>query len=283
MKLANIQVNGKATLAIQKDGYLIDTQKLGGPIFDSIKSYILASDDEKAQLKSLVEAVKPEEQGPFNYLPAVTSPEKIICVGLNYKTHILEMKRELPAYPVIFAKYPNVLAAHNETIPLPAVSDQMDYEAELAFVIGKRAKNVTREQAMDYVAGFTIANDLSVRDYQRRTIQFLQGKSFDKCGPMGPVMVTRDEFGSYENERMTLKLNGKTMQDTPLSDMVFPVEVLIEQISEIMTLEPGDVILSGTPGGVGAGFNPPIYLKDGDEVEIEVSNLGVLKNKFKKA
>jgi 2-keto-4-pentenoate hydratase/2-oxohepta-3-ene-1,7-dioic acid hydratase in catechol pathway/uncharacterized damage-inducible protein DinB len=292
MKLANIKIEGKATLAVLKDDILIDTHLLQGPIFQNTLEWIAADTATKAAFQNEVNSANAAQllaenkaykmiDDRIEFLPAVFEPKKIICVGHNFRSHILEMKREIPKHPMIFAKYHNVLAGHKEVIPIPEVSVEFDYEAELTLIIGKQAKNVAKENAIDYVAGYTIGNDISVRDYQRRTIQFLQGKSFDKSGPIGPVMVTRDEMSDVDKEYMILRLNGQIMQETPLADMVFSVSDLVAQISECMTLEPGDVILTGTPGGVGAARTPPVWIQHGDTVEVEITNIGVLRNTFK--
>jgi 2-keto-4-pentenoate hydratase/2-oxohepta-3-ene-1,7-dioic acid hydratase in catechol pathway/uncharacterized damage-inducible protein DinB len=292
MKIANIKIEGKATLAVLRDDILIDTHTLHGPILQNTLEWIAADTATKAAFQSAVNSANAAQllaenkaykmiDDRIEFLPAVFEPKKIICVGHNFRSHILEMKREIPKHPMIFAKYHNVLAGHKEVIPIPEVSVEFDYEAELTLIIGKQAKNVAKENALEYVAGYTVGNDLSVRDYQRRTLQFLQGKSFDKSGPIGPVMVTRDEMSDVDKEHMILRLNGQIMQETPLADMVFSVSDLVAQISECMTLEPGDVILTGTPGGVGAARTPPVWIQHGDTVEVEITNIGVLRNTFK--
>lgn len=214
----------------------------------------------------------------ITYLPPVPRPQKIICVGLNYKGHIEEMGRDLPPYPVIFAKYANVLVGHRGEIPMPTISSQLDFEAELGVVIGKRAKNISRDEALSVVGGYTCFNDVSVRDYQRRTIQFLQGKTFDGTGPCGPVIVTADDIPDPNALDISLRLNGETMQHSNTRDMVFDVPTLIETLSQIMTLEPGDIIATGTPAGVGAGRDPKVFMKPGDVVEVEIEGIGVLRN-----
>ena len=291
MKLANIKIEGKNAFAVVKGDIVIDVQTLGLNTQNTLE-WINADAATKASFKAAVDSANAEQlladgkafkmiDDRIEFLPAVHEPKKIICVGHNFRTHILEMKREIPKYAMIFAKYHNVLAAHKEVIPIPEVSKEFDYEAELTVVVGKQAKAVSLENALNYVAGYTIGNDLSVRDYQRRTIQFLQGKSFDKSGPIGPVMVTTDELKDVDKEQMTLRLNGQIMQQTPLADMVFDVSTLVSQISEYMTLEPGDVIMTGTPGGVGAARTPPVWIQHGDTVEVEITNIGVLRNTFK--
>ncbi|MFZ4452684.1 fumarylacetoacetate hydrolase family protein [Salibacterium aidingense] len=212
----------------------------------------------------------------------VTNPSKIICVGHNYREHILEMGREIPTHPVVFAKFANAVIGPEDDIPYPEITEKLDYEAELAFVVGKKAKNVKEKDALDYVAGYTIVNDISARDLQKRTLQWLQGKSLDGSAPMGPWMVTKDEVKDPDNLDISLRVNGEERQRSNTESLVFNVSGLIAFLSEIMTLEPGDVICTGTPGGVGAARDPQVFLQDGDVVDIEVSDVGVLKNKVKK-
>lgn len=218
----------------------------------------------------------PVEQ--VGYLPPILRPGKIICLGLNYKAHIQEMGRELPRYPVIFAKFANTLVGHGQPIMLPKVSTMVDYEAELAVVMGRRVKDVAPDKALEYVAGYTNFNDVSVRDFQQRTIQFLQGKTFDTTGPIGPAIVTLDELDNPLSLGIQLRLNGAIMQDSNTADHVFDVPFTISYLSQIMTLEPGDIIATGTPGGVGSAREPKVFLQPGDRVEVEVEGLGVLAN-----
>lgn len=212
------------------------------------------------------------------YHAPIPNPQKIICVGANYTAHIIEMGRELPKYPMLFAKYNNVLTGHRQNVPMPKVSPQVDYEAELALVIGKRAKDVKAADAFAYIAGYMPFNDITVRDYQNRTSQWLMGKTFDGCGPCGPAMVTADEVGNPEALAIKLRLNGEEMQNSNTGDLFFKIPVLIETLSEVMTLEPGDIISTGTPGGVGMARNPQVFMKPGDVVEVEIEGLGVLQN-----
>ncbi|WHY78570.1 fumarylacetoacetate hydrolase family protein [Neobacillus sp. WH10] len=211
----------------------------------------------------------------------VPSPGKIVCVGHNYREHILEMKRELPPYPLVFAKFANTVIGPQDDIPFYPISEQLDYEAEFAFVIGKRARNVTQEDALDYVAGYTIVNDVTYRDIQRRTLQWLQGKTVDGSAPMGPWLMTADELTDPSGLDIVLTVNGEKRQHSNTANLVFSVQYLVEFLSELMTLEPGDVILTGTPGGVGVAQNPQKFLKDGDLVRIEVDQVGVLENRVK--
>ncbi|MCQ6282315.1 fumarylacetoacetate hydrolase family protein [Bacillus sp. EB600] len=212
----------------------------------------------------------------------VPAPGKMICVGHNYREHILEMKREIPQYPVVFAKFANTVVGPQDDIPFFPISEQLDYEAEFAFVIGKRARNVSQEEALDYVAGYTIVNDVTYRDIQRRTIQWLQGKTVEGSAPMGPWLVTSDELTDPSGLEVILAVNGEVRQHTNTANLVFSVQYLVEFLSNLMTLEPGDIILTGTPGGVGFAMDPQTFLKDGDVVKIAIDKVGTLENQVKK-
>jgi acylpyruvate hydrolase len=189
------------------------------------------------------------------------------------------MKRELPPYPVVFAKFANTVIGPQDDIPFYPISEQLDYEAEFTFVIGKRARNVSQEDALDYVAGYTIVNDVTYRDIQRRTIEWLQGKTVDGSAPMGPWLVTSDELQDPSGLEVVLTVNGEERQRSNTANLVFSVQYLVEFLSGLMTLEPGDVILTGTPGGVGVARDPQVFLKDGDVVKIEIDKIGALENR----
>lgn len=204
-----------------------------------------------------------------------TRPSKIICVGLNYTKHALESNMPLPKEPIIFFKSTTALCGPHDNLIIPRNGDKTDWEVELAVVIGKKATYVEEKTAMDYVAGFCLHNDYSERAFQlERNGQWVKGKSCDTFAPMGPYMVTKDEVADYNNLHMWLKVNGKMMQNNNTDDMIFHVPTLVSYISQFMTLLPGDVISTGTPAGVGLGFNPPIYLKAGDVVELGIEGLG---------
>ncbi|NYE04405.1 acylpyruvate hydrolase [Bacillus niacini] len=212
----------------------------------------------------------------------VPNPGKMICVGHNYREHILEMGREIPKFPVLFAKFSDTVIGPEDDIPFFPISEQLDYEAEFAFVIGKKARNVSQEVALDYVAGYTIVNDVTYRDIQRRTIQWLQGKTVEGSAPMGPWLITSDELTDPSGLEVVLTVNGEERQHTNTANLVFSVQYLVGFLSNLVTLEPGDVILTGTPGGVGFAMNPQVFLKDGDIVKISIDKIGSLENKVKK-
>ncbi len=210
--------------------------------------------------------------------PLVVAPRKIICVGLNYASHIQEMGRELPSYPTIFAKFALSLIGARDPIALPAVSEKVDWEVELAVVIGRPVRHADEAGAREAIAGFTILNDISVRDWQNRTTQFLQGKTFESTTPLGPELVTLDEIEDPDALAVRCEVDGEVMQSANTSDLLFgPVE-LVRYLSTIITLEPGDVIATGTPGGVGAGRSPAVFLRPGQTVRTVIEGLGELVN-----
>jgi 2-keto-4-pentenoate hydratase/2-oxohepta-3-ene-1,7-dioic acid hydratase in catechol pathway len=213
--------------------------------------------------------------------PPVPRPGKIVCVGLNYRDHAAEARLPVPDSPVIFAKFPSAVVGPGAPILLPRGSDRVDYEAELAVVIGRRAKHVPRERALETVVGYMNANDVSARDFQKLDGQWVRAKSCDTFAPMGPWLVTRDEAGDPNALAIRLRLNGVTMQDSSTREFVFDVATLVAFLSETMTLEPGDVVLTGTPPGVGFARHPPVYLRPGDVVEVEIEGLGVLRNEVR--
>ena len=216
--------------------------------------------------------------GDVALLPPIPDPRKVICIGLNYATHLSEMGNQRPDYPTVFTRFTNTLAAHGAPLAKPSNSDRFDYEGELAVIIGRAARHVRREQAMEHVAGFSVFNDASVRDWQRHTSQFTPGKNFPSTGGFGPAMVTPDEIADLSSQRVQTRLNGELLQDQPISDMLWPVAELIEYISDFTELAAGDVIVTGTPGGVGDARTPPVYLQAGDEVEVSIGAIGTLRN-----
>jgi len=208
----------------------------------------------------------------------ILRPQKLIGIGLNYRDHAEETKMELPKEPLLFAMYSNAITDPNRPIVIPEMSRKIDYEAELAVVIGSRARHVGTEQALNHVAGYTIVNDVSARDLQRADGQWLRAKSFDTFAPMGPCLATRSALGDADGLAIETRLNGQTMQKSTTGNLIFKVPALVSHISKVMTLEPGDVISTGTPAGVGFTRKPPVYLQPGDVVEIEIEGIGILRN-----
>jgi 2-keto-4-pentenoate hydratase/2-oxohepta-3-ene-1,7-dioic acid hydratase in catechol pathway len=210
-------------------------------------------------------------------LPPITRPGKIVCLGLNYSSHAKEAGLEPPETPTFFAKFANALAPPGATVQLPPLSQKVDYEAEVAFVIGARCKDVPVERALDFVAGYTLLNDLSARDYQFKTPQWMPGKVFDGSAPCGPSLVTADEAGPHDGIEFELRLNGEPMQQASTADLVHSVPELVAYLSGLMTLEPGDIVATGTPAGVGSLREPRVWLKPGDRIEISSPQLGLLE------
>lgn len=209
-------------------------------------------------------------------LSPIPDPEKIVCIGLNYARHVAEAGQEAPGQPAIFGKYGNALRSSGEEVVLPAASEQIDYEAEIAFVVGRRARNVSEEDALDHVAGYMLFNDLSARDLQFATPQWMAGKVFDGSAPCGPWLVTPDEAGAPDALEFMLSLNGELMQAARTDDLIFDIPSLVSHLSTLMTLTPGDIVATGTPQGVGSARRPPVWLKDGDVVVISSPTLGEL-------
>jgi len=214
----------------------------------------------------------------ISYLPPVLRPSKVICLGLNYRDHAAEAHMAVPDYPILFHKVAGSLTGHNQPIVIPRISDRIDYEGELAIIIGRKGKYISEEEALEYVAGYTNANDVSARDLQFRTSQWTTGKMLDTFGPLGPALITCDEVPDPQALRITTILNGVTMQDATTADMLFPVSFVVSYVSQIVTIEPGDVIMTGTPPGIGNTRTPPVYLKPGDSVSVEIERLGRLTN-----
>jgi 2-keto-4-pentenoate hydratase/2-oxohepta-3-ene-1,7-dioic acid hydratase in catechol pathway len=213
-------------------------------------------------------------------LPPLPDPDKIVCIGLNYRSHAAEAGIDPPEQPTFFAKFRNALAPPDSTVKLPAASEKVDYEAEVAFIIGCRCKDVEEDQALDAVAGYMLLNDLSARDLQFATPQWMPGKVFDSSAPCGPAIVTPDEAGTPDSISFTLDLNGERMQDASTSDLIFSIPALVARLSRWMTLEPGDIVSTGTPSGVGSVRDPRVWLKPGDEIVISSPTLGELRTQI---
>lgn len=295
MKLLMFKKNGEKMLGIKIDSGIVDVQQAlavnpaktaipqnvmeviegGQTAIEALEQYITGLDISGAPSFLLDEAA-------IEWEPCVTSPNKIICVGLNYRKHAEETGSPIPEYPILFNKFNNTLTGHQKDIAIPVVTDKLDYECELVIVIGKKAKYVSKEKALDHVFGYCCVNDLSARDLQLRTPQWLLGKTCDDFSPLGPYLVTADEVGDPNQLDIQTIVNGEVRQHSNTSDMIFHCDEVVSYISQHMTLVPGDIILTGTPEGVVMGYPPEkqVYLKPGDEVSIEIENLGKLTNRF---
>lgn len=218
-------------------------------------------------------------EGTFTHLPPVPRPGKILCVGLNYVDHAAETGRDVTGYPTFFLRVATTLVGHQHPIIRPNLSEQLDFEGEIAAVIGRRARGLTAQEALKAVAGYALFNDATLRDFQRLTTQFTPGKNFDATGGFGPAFVSADALpAGCAGLTLTTRLNGETVQQASTDDMIFPVAQIVAMASGFMTLEPGDVIVTGTPSGVGAGRTPPLWMQPGDTVEVEVDGIGTLTN-----
>ncbi|WP_062642635.1 fumarylacetoacetate hydrolase family protein [Streptomyces maremycinicus] len=214
------------------------------------------------------------------YAPVVPHPNKIVCLGLNYATHIKEMGRQTPVHPTLFAKYDGALVGAYDDILMPAVSDDLDWEAELCAVIGRSTRHVGEKDALDAVAGYTILNDVTIRDWQHRTREFLSGKTFEGTTPVGPALVTSDELPPGASDLdIGCSVDGRTMQESNTSDLLFDVAHIVSYVSTIITLLPGDLIATGTPGGVGAGRDPKVFLRPGQRLVTRIEGLGEMSNR----
>lgn len=219
----------------------------------------------------------------LDYLPVIPQPAKMLCVGLNYHSHAVEVGVSLPEVPVYFIRLPESLVGHGQPMILPRESEQLDYEAELAIVIGRRGRRIEKARALEHVAGYTIFNDGSIRDYQLKVSQWTLGKNFARTGPLGPEIVTPDELPEgARGLAVATRVNGETLQDGNTADMIFGVAEILAHLSTAMTLEPGDVIATGTPPGVGLGRKPPRWLKAGETIEVEIEGIGVLSNPIRR-
>lgn len=292
MKLVVFKRNGQEKLGVKVNRGIIDIEEaLSMKPEDQIPTNIMdvissteATDRLEAYVNRLVDMpeVSVINEDSISWAPCVTKPSKIICVGLNYKKHAEEVKLPHPEVPILFNKFPNALAAHQEEIKIPPVTNRVDYEVELGIVIGREAKNVSEEEALDYVFGYCTTNDLSARDLQKLTGQWMIGKTSDGFAPVGPYLVTKDEITNPNQLDLKTTVNGEVRQQSNTEDMIFSCEEIISYISRHMTLQPGDLILTGTPEGVIIGLpkEERIYLKEGDEITVEVEQLGKLTNTF---
>lgn len=272
--------NGQSALGVRMGDTLIDLTAMGLPA--SLDALLLQGEAGMAAARAAIASAGPAQRRPLagiTYLPPVLDPSKAFAIGLNYVDHATESKFEAPKYPVIFHRYPSSWVAHDQALVRPKISSQFDYEAELVAVIGKGGRCIAKDQALDHVAGYSLFNDGSIRDHQFRSNQWMMGKNFDDSGSFGPEFVTADELPrGAVGLQLQCRLNGQVLQNANTRDMIFDVATLVSACSEAMALRPGDIIITGTPAGVGLARTPQVWLKPGDVCEVEVQGVGVLRN-----
>ena len=258
----------------------LENGKPGIALYDDVQG-IAPFESDDADFFSLSPPTDPQWRPlPERLLPPIPMPGKIICIGLNYRDHALETGSEIPSEPVVFSKFNTAVVGHGDAIRIPSIAKRVDYEAELVVVMGRVTKNVSVDRVREHVFGYTCGHDVSARDWQkgRPGGQWLLGKTFDTFAPMGPCVVTADELGDASRLRVRMHLNGETVQDSTTEQLIFDIPTLLSHLSSVMTLEPGDVIFTGTPPGVGAAKDPPVFLQDGDHCTVEIEGIGRLTN-----
>jgi 2-keto-4-pentenoate hydratase/2-oxohepta-3-ene-1,7-dioic acid hydratase in catechol pathway len=277
MAFVSFTAEGRATYGIARPDGVFDLGRHIGAAFPDLRSFLTAQS--LGRIASLPEPLTTDyATGQFTYLPIIPNPSKILCVGLNYQDHLEETKRRPADYPTIFTRFSDTLTAHQAPMLLPAVSSAFDYEGELAVVIGKHGFHVPEEKALDIVAGYSLFNDGSIRDWQRHTNQFTPGKNFPATAGFGPTLVTKEEAGALPQKSIQTHLNGQQVQSAHLGDMIFSIAKVIAYITAFTALSPGDVIATGTPGGVGYARTPPVWLEPGSTIEVTVDGLGTIRN-----
>jgi len=276
MRLVTFEEKGQRRPGVVMNDRIAELESAG---FRDILSVLSGGDEALDKIEKFVAAGPAGVPfGDAKLCAPIPDPPKILCMGLNYRDHAREANLEVPRYPVIFAKYSNTVIGSGDSIVLPKNSRKPDFEAEFTFVIGKRARYIDAENWRDYVAGYMIANDVSARDYQMSVSQWTMGKNFDTFAPMGPCLVTADEIEDPHDLSISLALNGETMQSSNTRELIFKIPETVAFLSSVMTLEPGDVVLTGTPAGVGFSRKPPRWLAPGDEIVVRIDGLGELRN-----
>ncbi|TAU73785.1 fumarylacetoacetate hydrolase family protein [Rhizobium leguminosarum] len=275
MRLSTVKIAGRTTWGVVEGERFLDVGAVLSARYTDLKSAVAAGFDGVAAATAAAAATPVDS---VEWLPVIPNPDKILCVGLNYEMHRKETGRSEVENPTIFARYANSQTGHLAPIIRPKVSTELDFEGELAVIIGKPGRYIPYAEAMSHVAGYACYNDGSIRDFQRHTHQFTPGKNFPDTGAFGPWMMTSDELGPLSELRLQTRLNGEVVQEATFSQMIFDIARQIEYCSSFTLLEAGDVIVSGTPGGVGAKRNPPLWMKPGDVVEVQIDRLGTLRN-----
>lgn len=277
MKLLSFSIQGKQSFGLVKDHSVIDLTKQFDGKYEDLKS-LLAEENFIEILKSVMNAEADYALTDIQFEPVIPNPEQIFCIGLNYAEHVQETQREVTEKPMIFFRLAPSQVGHDQPLLRPVEAEQFDYEGEIAIVIGKGGRRISKEDAWDHIAGYSCYNDGSVRDWQRHTAQWGPGKNFFQTGGFGPWLVTSDEIKANETMTLITRVNGQELQRAQTTQLIHDIPSLINYISTFTPLNAGDVIVSGTPGGIGLKRNPPVLLKEGDVVEIEVDKVGILKN-----
>jgi 2-keto-4-pentenoate hydratase/2-oxohepta-3-ene-1,7-dioic acid hydratase in catechol pathway len=277
MKLLSFEIGGDATFGAVVDGGVVDLKKASGGKYADLKAALAA--DAIPELEKLAEGAKADYSlDHIEFLPVIPNPEKIFCIGINYPTHMMETSKVVPEAPMVFARYANSQIGHGQPFLAPPESTRVDWEGEIAVIIGKRGRRIKADDSWNYIAGYAPYNDGSMREHQKKDGQWTPGKNFVGSGPFGPWMATRGEIGDNAKLNLVTRLNGVEVQRATSHDMIYSIPQLIEYVSMWSQLEPGDVIVTGTPGGVGSKRTPPLFMKDGDVIEVEVEEIGVLSN-----
>lgn len=277
MRIASFRHRGRDSYGVVRAGGIVDAGRHLGVELPDLKSVLAA--DAIDELHALAADAEPDlALADVELLPVIADPDKILCVGINYRPHVEETGRDPPEYPVLFTRFSGSQVGHGQPLVRPSVSHRFDYEGELAVIIGRRGRHIAPEGALRHVAGYSCFNDGSIRDYQRHSSQFTPGKNFARSGGFGPWLTTADEIGDPARLSLETRLNGAVMQSADVADLIFDVPALISYCSTFAELLPGDVIVTGTPGGVGYVRKPPVYLQPGDVVEVDIPGVGVLRN-----
>ncbi len=278
MSFVSFEIAGQETYGLWKDeGNWIQVPDAFQAQYPDLKSVIAANQLDALDL-AICQNGKAVTSSQARLLPVIPNPGKIFCIGLNYKTHVAETKRADSEHPAIFTRFADSLNAHNALLPHPKETTRFDFEGELAVIVGKGGRNITQAQAFEHIAGYACFNDGTARDWQRHTHQWIPGKNFPLTGSLGPFMATRQEIPDVNQLTLESRLNGEVMQHASVADLIYTLPVIIEYLSGFTNLSPGDVIATGTPGGVGDRRDPPVYMKAGDVIEVEITGLGTLRN-----
>ncbi len=278
MKIASFEIDGRRTYGVVDGDVIVEASSGFREQYPDLRAVLAADALAELAVDANGESI---DVASIDYLPTIPNPDKVICVGVNYRPHLEEMGHTPPDHPVIFVRFAGSQAGHGQPIVSSRATERYDFEGELGVVIGRPARYVNRDAAFDYIAGYTCFMDGTARDWQKHTTQFTPGKNFHRSGAMGPNLVSRDEVPDVTNLALQTRVNGVVMQEGRLNELIFDIPYLIEYLSTFTELLPGDVIATGTPGGVGAARTPPVWLADGDEVAVDISGIGVLVNQVR--